>query len=153
LVVNEIGKQEVPITRRAVSIALPGLLAVGLVAVWLVPCVVEGKDTSLSMQTETHRYFIYDEHGVGPRDLFFRRAWDTLRPSLKASDRAAGGEGQQMPFYVGAILFAAALTSPWWSRSRATWAPAAGTAAGLLFSSAPAAAVMTHLPMLHKIQF
>ncbi|HEX4823909.1 MAG TPA: hypothetical protein VFV19_06325 [Candidatus Polarisedimenticolaceae bacterium] len=153
IVVQELAGTEAPVMKRFAGLAVPGAIAIGLVAVWLVPCIVEGKDTSLSMQTETHRYFIYDEHGVGARDLLVRREWDTLRSSLKASDRAAGAEGQQMPFYIGLVLFGAALTSPWWSRSRATWAPAAGALAGLVFSSAPAAIAMTHLPMIHKIQF
>jgi hypothetical protein len=138
---------------RIAGLAVPCAAALGIVAIWLVPAIVEGSATSLSMQTETHRYFVYDEHGVGPSDLFERREWDTLRSSLKASDRAAGGEGQQMPFYVGALLFVTALTAPWWSRARATWAPAAGAAVGLLIATAPAAALMTHLPAIHKIQF
>jgi len=142
-----------PVARRFVAAAAPVLLATGIVAGWWLPAVMEGKFTSLPLQTETHRYFIYDEHGVGASDLLVRRGWDRLRSSLKASDRAAGREGEQMPFYVGAVLFGAALTAPWWSRSRRTWGPACGAATGLLFSSAPAAAVMTHLPAIHKLQF
>jgi hypothetical protein len=145
--------REAPATRRVASLAVPSVLAAGVVAIWLVPALAEGKHTSLAMQTEGHRYFVYEEHGLDARDLLARRAWDAPRSSLKSSDRAAGMEGRQMPFYVGAVLFMAALTAPWWSRSRATWTPALGAATGLAFSTAPAAAVMTHLPLIHKIQF
>jgi hypothetical protein len=89
---------------------------------------MEGKFTSLPLQTETHGYFIYDQHGLTASDLVMRRAWDTQRSSLLLRDRAAGQEGTQMPFYVGLVLFGAALTAPWWSRSRATWAPTCGAA-------------------------
>lgn len=139
--------------RRALRATAPAVLGAGLVAAWWIPTLAEGKFTSLPLQTETHRYFVYDEHGTGAADLLVRREWDAQRSSLKASDRAAGQEGRQMPFYVGALLFGAALTSPWWSRARATWAPSCGAAAGLVFSTGPAAALMTHLPAIHKIQF
>lgn len=142
-----------PVGRRLAAACVPPLLAAGLVAAWWIPAFAEGNATSLPLQTEHHNYFVYEEHGVGLSDLSMRRAWDTLRSSLKASDRAAGMEGRQMPFYVGGILFGAALTSPWWSRSRATWAPAAGAAAAVVFATAPAARAMTLLPAIHKIQF
>ena len=142
-----------PLIRRAMAAAIPAALATGIVAAWWVPLLFEAKYTSLAVQTEDHHYFVYDEHGVGASDLGVRRAWDTLRASLKSSDRANGMEGKQMPFYVGAILFGAALSAPFWSRSRATWAPACGAAVSVFFATAPAAAVMTHLPVIHKIQF
>jgi hypothetical protein len=142
-----------PFVRRALKAAAPAALATGIVAAWWVPALVEGKYTSLPGQTEQHHYFVYAEHGLDGGDLVVRRAWDTLRASLKSSERASGMEGKQMPFYVGAILFGAAITAPWWSRSRSTWAPACGAAAGVLFSTAPAAALMTYLPTIHKIQF
>jgi hypothetical protein len=142
-----------PLPRRAMTAIVPAVMAAGIVAAWWVPTFFEGKYTSLTEQTEGHHYFVYDEHGLTASDLLVRRAWDTMRASLKASDRAAGKEGKQMPFYVGAILFGAALSAPWWSRSRATGAPACGAAAGVLLSSAPAAALMTHLPTIHWIQF
>jgi hypothetical protein len=142
-----------PLARRAMTAIAPAVLAAGFTAAWWVPTLFEGKYTSLAEQTEGHHYFVYAEHGLSTSDLFARRAWDTLRSSLKASDRAAGMEGKQMPFYVGAILFGAALSAPWWSRARATWAPACGTATGLLLATATAAALMTHLPTIHRIQF
>ena len=139
--------------KRVLAAAAPALIGVGVVAGWWLPAMVEGKHTSLPLQTETHHYLIYDEHGLDPSDMLVRRAWDTSRPSLKRSDRAAGQEGQQMPFYVGLVLFGAALTAPWWSRSRATWGPAAGAATALVLASAPVALAMTHLPLVHTIQF
>ena len=139
--------------RRVPATIAPALIAAGIAAGWWLPALAEGKHTSLRMQTETHHYLIYDEHGLDPSDMAVRRAWDTLRPSIKRSDRAAGQEGEQMPFYVGAVLFGAALTAPWWSRSHATWAPAAGTALSLALASAPVASAMTHLPLIHTIQF
>ena len=143
----------VPLGGRAMSAAVPAVLAAGIVAAWWVPALFEAKYTSLPEQTENHHYFVYGEHGLGGGDLFVRRAWDIPRASLKSSDRASGMEGKQMPFYVGVVLFGAALAAPWWSRSRATWAPTCGAAAGVLFSTLPAATVMTHLPVIHKIQF
>jgi hypothetical protein len=143
----------ISLVRRALSAAAPALLAAGIAAVWWVPALFEARYTSLPEQTENHHYFVYAEHGLGGGDLFARRAWDTLRASLKASDRAAGMEGKQMPFYVGAVLFGAALAAPFWSRSRATWGPACGAVAGLLFATSPAARLMTALPVIHKIQF
>jgi hypothetical protein len=147
------GTVPAPLLNRLAGAAAPVVLATGLLAVWWLPALAEGTFTSLSLQTETHGYLVFDEHGLKFPDLAVRRAWDTQRLSLKLSDRAAGSEGQQMPFYIGAVLFGAALTAPWWSRSRATWAPATGAAAGVLFASAPVAAVMTFLPSIHKIQF
>ena len=145
--------ERAPLPRRAMRATAPAVLAVGIAAAWWVPTLFEGKYTSLTVQTEGHHYFVYSEHGLGASDLTVRRAWDTLRASLKSSDRAGGMEGKQMPFYVGAVLFGAALSAPFWSRSRSTWAPACAAAAGLVFSTAPAASVMTYLPVIHKIQF
>jgi hypothetical protein len=150
---NDPDPKRAPLARRAMTAIAPAALAAAIAAAWWVPTVFEGKYTSLPEQTEGHHYFAYDEHGLRASDLVTRRAWDTLRASLKTSDRAAGMEGKQMPFYVGAILFGAAVSAPWWSRARATWAPACGAAAGLLLATAPAAALMTHLPTIHKIQF
>jgi hypothetical protein len=142
-----------PLGRRATTAATPAVLAAGIVAAWWVPAVFEARYTSVPEQTEQHQYLVYDEHGLTGSDLVVRRAWDTLRASLKASDRHSGMEGKQMPFYVGVVLFGAALSAPWWSRSKATWAPASGAVLGLVFSTAPAAALMTHLPTIHKVQF
>ena len=145
--------ERAPLMRRAMTAVAPAAFALGIVAVWWVPALFEAKYTSLPLQTESHRYFVYDEHGLGASDLVMRREWDTLRASLTRTDRANGLEGKQMPFYVGALLFGAALTAPFWSRSRATWAPACGAAVSVFFSTAQAAAVMTHLPFVHTIQF
>ncbi len=142
-----------PFVGRLVGLAVPSLLAAGVVAAWWVPAIAEGKHTSLPLQTETHRYFIYEEHGLFASDLLTRREWDTSRPSLKRSDRAAGMEGKQMPFYIGAVLFGTAATAPFWSRSRRTVGPACGSLAALILASAPCADVMTHLPLIHTIQF
>lgn len=150
---NEPDAKRAPFGRRAVSATAPAVLAAGIVAAWWVPALFEAKFTSVPEQTEQHQYLVYDEHGLTAADLVVRRAWDSLRASLKSSDRASGRDGKQMPFYVGAILFGAALSAPWWSRSKATWAPASGAAAGVLFSTAPAAALMTYLPAIHKVQF
>jgi len=150
---GEPGSERSPLIRRAMTAAIPAALATGIVAAWWVPALLEAKYTSLPLQTERHRYFVYDEHGLGARDLVVRREWDTLRASLTRSDRANGMEGKQMPFYLGAVLFGAALSAPFWSRSRATWAPACGAAVSVFFSTAPAATVMTHLPVIHRIQF
>ena len=139
--------------RRASSAVAPAVLAAGIVALWWVPTILEGKYTSLELQTEGSRYFVYTEHGLRPSDLVERRAWDTWGYSQRASDRPAGKLGTQMPFYLGAVLFGAALSAPWWSRSRTTWAPACGAAAGAFFSTATAANLMTEFPLFHKIQF
>jgi hypothetical protein len=149
--VEDVGRA--PLMRRATAAAAPAVVAVGIVAAWWVPALFEAKYTSLPLQTESHRYFVYDEHGLGARDLASRREWDTSRASLTKTDRANGMEGQQMPFYVGALLFGAALSAPFWSQSRSTWAPACGAAVSIIFSTEPAAALMTHLPFIHKIQF
>jgi hypothetical protein len=150
---RDAGDPPAPLARRALAAAVPAVLAAGIVAAWWVPLLLEEKYTSLEMQTENSAYFVYTEHGLHAGDLIARRAWATWGHSLKESERAAGTGGTEMPFYVGAVLFCAAVSAPWWSRSRATWAPACGAATSVLFTTAPAAAVMTHLPLIHKLQF
>lgn len=135
------------------NVALAGLLGAAVAAVWWVPALTRAKATSLELQTEMNRYFVYDQHGVTAYDLLERREWDRMRISLLAASRARGAEGLQMPFYAGWILFGAALTSPWWSGSRRTWGPAAGAALSLALATRPVASAMANLPLIPRVQF
>jgi hypothetical protein len=128
-------------------------LGAGLVAAWCVPALTESGATTLPMQTRENTYFVYAQHGLSVPDVTVRRAWDRLRPSLLRRDRAAGGEGEQMPFYAGSVVLALGLTAPWWSRSRRTWGLAAGTGIALAMALAPVADVVTHLPLVDHVQF
>ena len=142
-----------PFLRRFGLAAGTAALGAGLVAVWCVPALAESGATTLPMQTRENAYFVYAQHGLTVPDVAVRRAWDRLRPSLPRRDRAAGGEGEQMPFYAGAVVMALGLTAPWWSRSRRTWGLAAGAAIALAMAWAPVAGLATHLPLVDHVQF
>ena len=158
LVVEEIaarraGRDAMPLLRRAGLLAIPVVLGAGAVAVWVVPALAESGTTTLPLQIRENSYFVYAQHGLTLQDVGERRLWDRSRPSLLRRARAAGGEGQQMPFYVGSVLLIAGLSAPWWSRSRTTWCPACGAAAAVLCALAPVADVMTRLPLVDAVQF
>ena len=142
-----------PFLRRFGLAAGAAVLGAGLVAVWCVPALTESGATTLPMQTRENTYFVYAQHGLSVPDVAVRRAWDRLRPSLLRRDRAAGGEGEQMPFYAGTVVLALGLSAPWWSRSRRTWGLAAGTAIALAMALAPLADVATHVPLVDRVQF
>jgi len=158
LVVEEIaarreGREATPLLRRAGLLAIPVVLGAGAVAAWAVPALAESGATTLPLQIRENTYFVYAQHGLTLQDVGERRLWDRSRPSLLRRERAAGGEGRQMPFYIGSILLIAGLSAPWWSRARTTWAPACGAATAVLCALAPVADVMTRLPLVDAVQF
>jgi hypothetical protein len=146
-------RSSVPLRRRAGLTSIAALLGAGVVAAWALPAVVESRATSLPLQTKESPYFVYAQHGLSVPDVLVRHAWDRLRPSLLRRERAAGREGEQMPFYVGSVLLLAGLAAPWWSRSSRAVGLSCGAGIALLFALAPAADAMTHVPFVDHVQF
>jgi hypothetical protein len=135
------------------AVALAWVLGLGLTAAWWVPAVTEIRFTAVEEATRDNPYYRYAEHGLSVADMASRRAWDTLRVSIPRASRAGGMEGEQMPFYVGAVLLVSACAAGWWSRRRLAWAPAAGALAGLLLSSAVLAGLTAGLPFFDTVRF
>jgi hypothetical protein len=153
LLIDALAWREANVPRRFALTLAAALLGAGTVAAWCVPALAESGATTLPMQSRENSYFVYAQHGLTVPDVVVRRAWDKLRPSLLRRDRAAGGEGEQMPFYAGTIVLALGMTAPWWSRSRRTWGLAAGSAISVVFALGPVADAMTRLPLVDHIQF
>lgn len=121
--------------RQAAAALVPLAAAAGITAAWWLPAFVETRYTALPERTVASSYFRYDEHGLGARDLLTRRLWDRRRFALTDTQRAAGGEGQQMPFYAGIVLLGGAAMFAAMTRDR--------TAVALAGSCALATALAT----------
>lgn len=143
---------EWPRGRRLAATAAPLAVAAGLTAAWWVPALVETRHTALPERTVASAYFRYDEHGLAPRDLFSRRLWDRRRFALTDTQRAAGGEGQQMPFYFGIVLLAGAGLYAAASRHRTAVALAGSSLLAVALSSSALEAAGS-LPGIGTLQF
>jgi len=140
--------------KRLLGAAIPLVAALGISAAWWLPALIESRQTSMRQTTADNPYYAYAENGATPAGMVQRRAWDALRVSIPRTERRERGlEGEQMPFYAGAVLMLAALSVGWWSRRRENWAPAAGVALGLALSTAIAAGLTAWLPGFATIRF
>ncbi len=140
--------------RRLRAAAVPVLLAAGLTAWWWLPAAAEAGAVSVAARSGESRYFRYGEHGVAPASLLERRLWDRSRISIPDTQRRRLGlEGEQMPFYAGAVLMIAGVAAPLWSRRSRTGGLALGAAAALALSTAPAARALGGLPGFAQLYF
>lgn len=139
--------------RRVVAAAVPWALATAITAGWWIPAVAEAKHTALGERTTGSSYFKYEEHGLGLGAPFTRTLWDRQRFALTETQRSQGGEGQQMPFYAGAVLMASGLAAAAWGRGRLTAGLAAACLFSLLLVSAPAGKLLAGVPGFAALQF
>ncbi len=129
-------------------------LGLALVAcVWL-PTLFELRHTSVEESTRDNPYYRYVEQGVAPRALLVRERWDRPRFSLPASLRARDRlEGEQMPFYFGAVLAASVLALGFSTTDRRARALAIGTLLALGLSTAWLAGLGSWVPGLATLRF
>jgi len=136
--------------RLGVTLAITAILG----AVWWLPVAVEAPTTSLRLSTADNPYYRYSEQGLSPTEPFRRKLWDRVRVALPSTLRAARNqEGQQMPFYIGTVLFVAGCSAPWWSRRRETWPLAAGAALAVVSSTSALAGWSAELPGFAQLRF
>lgn len=140
--------------RRFAALAGTLCLAAGLSAGWWVPVAAEARYTTIRQTTEDNPNYAYADNGVSPASLLERRKWDRVRVSIPRSQRRSRGpEGQQMPFYTGALLLLGGLTAGWWSGRREAWGLAAGAFVGLALSTAALAGASAVLPGVATLRF
>ena len=130
------------------------LLAGAVSAAWWLPAVGESRYTTVRATTSDNLYYRYAENGAQPTALLERRTWDALRVSIPDSERRARDlEGEQMPYYGGAVLMVLGLGSAWWSRRREAWGMAASVLLGLALSTSIVAALTAWIPGFATIRF
>ncbi len=140
--------------RRLLALGLAWIAAAGLTAAWWVPLAFETRHTSVEESTKDNPYYRYEEHGARPAALLARRQWDRVRVSIPETKRRAEDlEGQQMPFYTGAVLALMGISAPGWSRRRDTWAPACGGGLALALATVPLAHLAAALPGFAEVRF
>jgi hypothetical protein len=134
--------------------ALAAALGLGIAAWAWLPTMLELRYTSVDASTRDNPYYRYVEQGVAPHALFVRERWDRPRFSLPESLRAREHlEGEQMPFYVGAVLVTSALTLAFVGRDRHARAVAVGLLFALGLATAWLAGLGSWVPGLATLRF
>jgi hypothetical protein len=130
------------------------LVAGGLSAAWWLPAVGESGLTTVHATTQENRYYRYAENGVQPSAVLERRTWDAMRVSIPDSVRRERGlEGEQMPYYTGALMMLLGLSAAWWARRRDAWGLTGSILLGLALSTSTMAALTAWVPGFATIRF
>ncbi len=139
---------------RLAGVAAPVVLGLGLAAFVWVPASIESRYTSVDETTRDNPYYRYTEQGVAPRELYERERWDRPRFSLPVSLRVRERlEGEQMPFYVGAVLMFVAVALGIVSGDRRVLALAVGLVLALALATSWLASLGGWIPGLATLRF
>ena len=139
---------------RLAGTLAPAALGLGLAAFTWVPALAELPHVSVAETTRDNPYYRYVEQGVAPRALFERERWDRPRFSLPESVRVRERlEGEEMPFYVGAVLVLSAFALGMSSADRRARALALGALVALALSTDWLAGLAGWVPGLATLRF
>ncbi|MCP3980211.1 MAG: hypothetical protein GY716_12975 [bacterium] len=142
------------VVRRGAILGATLAIAAALTAAWWLPVLFEVERTSMRATTDDNPSYVYAQQGIAARETIQRRQWDRVRAALTVEQRREEGrDGEQMPFYCGAVLLALALSAPLWTGRRETWPLVAGLVVALSMCTVVVAAAAGTIPLFGPVRF